>query len=976
VDSFGRLVDSVRYRDQGDWHVAADGFGYSLEKIVADAVSDDPASWMDSGAVDAGGGPVEWQQVSVSGQATSDRLYLYILDSGEFLIDDVELVNIAEPGVNLIPNGTFDSGIAPFEGRGNHVRSTWSADDEALHLIADDGGTGSSNSVRCEASEALDRSSDVTYRLTFRYLHLAGSSDLLARLSVASPSRGIYWRRGGGAAGDTTPGETNNVARAALPPFVDNISRFPQEPTSADWTTISARVRGAPSQVTLIADLAGGTQELDMFDDGFSNDGVAGDGIFGTDIPPQPHDTPVTFRFRVRGPGGQRDFPPRTDTVDSYGFYVTDAQGPHSMPILNLIVPSSNPRSWIAGLNCSTYREIDVAYLGDLYPDVLMRRRGGSVCGDGRVIKKFMKIKFNKGHEYVRGERKLNLQSLYTDKAYIRENMTWTLFAEMDQAACYHEYTWLYANGDPFGIYCEYEHPDSRFLARNGLNSAGNLYKATASREERDGRYEKKTNESEPSTDLRDFLNEMHDTNSASGLVEFFETKTDVDRIIEYQLGQVLINNRDYPHKNHYLYHDTERGKWQVTPWDLDLAYGKRWDGGNLGVLNDRMDNPGMTIWNTTRVRGGGTGNHLLDRFFYNAGSHFRRAYLVRLWDVLHEKYTPDLYEPWIQRLQAILIDEVDADIAMWPRSGPSGNDPSAPPGFLPNIQRVRDHIAIRHNYLVNDLRSQEGFRGHDRLKITEVMYNPVGGADDAEYLELWNNTGDDIDIGGWTIEGLHTRNPDGTVTEFAFPGGTEVFRDEVIIVAKDPVIFELRHGRPARVFGPYPGQLDNDGEKLRVRDAGPGYPATIDFLRYDNERPWPGRADGLGYSLELRGVEENLDNDRASAWSESLLLGGSPGVIHRPGQEPPSFSRGNCNGDGRVDISDAIAIVGYLFAGAITPPCLAGCDIDADGDVIVTDAIALLNSLFDPVGFAIPSPTPQECRPSAPGTCSRSNCM
>src|SRR5690606_35604759 len=214
-----------------------------------------------------------------------------------------------------------------------------------------------------------------------------------------------------------------------------------------------------------------------------------------------------------------------------------------------------------------------------------------------------------------------------------------------------------HANSSYFGLYAHLEHPDGRFLERNGVDADGNLYKATASREEVDGTYEKKTNEHEGSEDLSAFLQELHAT-PAGQLVDFFESDVDPDIMIEYQTAQVLINNRDYPHKNHYLFHDLDRGRWMPTSWDLDLSFGKQWDGNNFGVLNDRMDTPGITPWYTTRVRGEGLGNHLLDKFFYQAGTFYRRAYLVRLWNAIQEKYTLDWLEERIADLHALLIDE------------------------------------------------------------------------------------------------------------------------------------------------------------------------------------------------------------------------------------------------------------------------------------------------------------------------------
>ena len=161
----------------------------------------------------------------------------------------------------------------------------------------------------------------------------------------------------------------------------------------------------------------------------------------------------------------------------------------------------------------------------------------------------------------------------------------------------------------------------------------------------------------------------------------------------------------------------------------------------------------------------------------------------------------------------------------------------------------------------------------------------------------------------------------------------------------------------------------------LRVKDTGPGHRATVDFLKYGTRAPWPSQPDGLGHSLELFGVHPNLDNDLPYNWRSSLLEGGSPGYIHRLGAETVVFSRGNCNGDHSVDISDALRILLYLFAGAAEPPCLDGCDVNGNASVGVDDAISLLNYLFRPGGFSIPPPGPGVCVPARAGFCQQSNC-
>ncbi|MBN1442561.1 MAG: CotH kinase family protein, partial [Planctomycetes bacterium] len=785
-----------------------------------------------------------------------------------------------------------------------------------------------------------------------------------------------------------SPGLPNGAAMSALPPFVSHVRRHPQQPRSEDAVWISARVRGEGLDRVVLHVVSGGEQEeIDMRDDGSSEDGLPDDGVFGAAIAPRPHNTPVTFRVEASSPAGSRLFPPASDPTGVYGYYVNDDQPESGLPVYTLVVPSTNPRSWIASLSCTTYRDASFACEGDLYYNVGIRRRGQSVCGDSNVIKKFLKIRFQRGREF-RGMRKLNLQSLYTDKSLIREHLAWRMFAEMGAPYCFQEFVRLHANGSYFGLYAELEHPDQFFLERNGLDPEGNLYKAVASREERTGStgnlmtsYEKKTNEDGDFSDLAAFLNTLHST-PAGGLASFFEAGVDCDAMIDYQAAQVLTNNRDYPHKNHYLYHDVAAARWMPITWDMDLTFGKRWDGNYGGVLNDLMDNPGITPWYTTNVRGEGTGNHLLDKFFSQAGTRFRRAYLVRLWSAIQEKYREDLFEEKILRLRELLFDEQLEDIAVWGRSSATRNDPSAPAAFDPNLDRVRQHIRTRRAYLINYLRSTERFTGHDRLKITELMYNPPGSASDGEYLELWNNSGSDIDVSGWTVEGLgatRLEQQGEDVVEvredYFFPAGTLIAADEIFVLAKDPESFRRRHGDVARVFGPYPGELSNSGQTLRVKDAGPGFPATVDFLRYGTDGAWPSRADGLGYSLELTEVAADRDNDLPEAWRNSLLPGGTPGRISRAGDGIVYFSRGDVNGDGVANISDAVGLLLYLFAGRREPPCLEACDTSADEKLGIDDGVVLLRYLFAADGTTIPSPGPGECLPSRNGFCRVSNC-
>ena len=61
----------------------------------------------------------------------------------------------------------------------------------------------------------------------------------------------------------------------------------------------------------------------------------------------------------------------------------------------------------------------------------------------------------------------------------------------------------------------------------------------------------------------------------------------------------------------------------------------------------------------------------------------------------------------------------------------------------------------------------------------------------------------------------------------------------------------------------------------------------------------------------------------------------------------PVPFLRADANTDGRVNVSDAIRILTYLFAGGVDLSCLKTADVDADSGVNISDPILLLNYLF-----------------------------
>ena len=135
-------------------------------------------------------GPV-WRKVTVSGNGSASRLYIYLDGPGEAYVDDVRLVagsSDAGTAPNLLANGGFEQplGTGNWQLTTNTANSARTADAvhagaTALHLVMNAAGSSVGDSVVQDITPAL--SSAQTYTLSFWYLTSAEDSRLTVRLS-------------------------------------------------------------------------------------------------------------------------------------------------------------------------------------------------------------------------------------------------------------------------------------------------------------------------------------------------------------------------------------------------------------------------------------------------------------------------------------------------------------------------------------------------------------------------------------------------------------------------------------------------------------------------------------------------------------------------------------------------------------------------------------------------------------------------
>jgi len=692
------------------------------------------------------------------------------------------------------------------------------------------------------------------------------------------------WRASLAAGG--TPGASNSVAAVGLPPWISGVQVSPVVPGTPLVVTASVVDASAVTLWVLIG--FGSETSQPILDDGMGADAVAGDGVYSAAVGGQPAGTLVRYRLVATGPTGEMRHPRVDDTVAYTGTAVIDPGLTSQVPIVQWFMDPGDYTAMVSpppqGHLFTEELEPCVLYVGGvLYDGVQVKVRGQSSKG---WPKKSFHFELPQGHDLAlpgqldKAVDVFALNGSYADKTWLREILSWETFRDAGVPSNQAFHVRLEQNGGFYGLYVFIESSDATWVERHDLDPQAARYKCNANLHVSPlgalpTTYEKLSRLEEGYDDLFQLITELNGP-LGPALDSFMFDDLDLPRIVNYLAVQAVIHGNDHINKNYFLYRDTAgTGRWRMYPWDLDLTFGKNFDGTSafgdeLWADRDWLQgyptyvSPSHPLFGTLeRRKVDDIYNHLISRMLTTSGT-IRSMYYRRLRTLMDELLVEGRYEARIDELASRIVAEAALDrLRPWGQSG-AWQDLAAAVTALKEeyLEPRRVHLFETHAMCEGDIPAAQSAGAH--AVISEVQYAPAGGEVE-EFVELYNpSPTESVDLSGWRLDGV----------ALTIPAGTVVLPQGRVLFVKDDVAFRARYGGGKFIGGEYGGSLSDAGETLALRTA---QGVVVSSVVYDEASPWPSTGGGL--SLEL--IDAGQASDRVGNWAASQVVGGTPGAAN-----------------------------------------------------------------------------------------------
>ncbi len=157
----------------------------------------------------------------------------------------------------------------------------------------------------------------------------------------------------------------------------------------------------------------------------------------------------------------------------------------------------------------------------------------------------------------------------------------------------------------------------------------------------------------------------------------------------------------------------------------------------------------------------------------------------------------------------------------------------------------------------------------NNSIVINEINYRSDPMYDAGDWIELYNNSGKDVDMSGWIFSDEKKQHL------YKLPDGFVLKSYDFIVLTNSWLQFVEQYPSVTKFRGDFDFSFNNNGEMLKLYDAKMN---LVDFVEYSHLSPWPILAGGQMPTLEL--IEPNLDNNLGQNWSAYNDMG-TPGEVN-----------------------------------------------------------------------------------------------
>ncbi len=189
------------------------------------------------------------------------------------------------------------------------------------------------------------------------------------------------------------------------------------------------------------------------------------------------------------------------------------------------------------------------------------------------------------------------------------------------------------------------------------------------------------------------------------------------------------------------------------------------------------------------------------------------------------------------------------------------------------SMGRVPDGGSDFYRLATRTLGTNNGPASLSSVVINEIMYDPLSGLDDDQYVELYNRTTNAVDLSNWSFT---------SGISYTFPSNTTLAAHAYLVVAKNAGRLRTNYANLnfTNCFGDFSGKLSHSGERIAL--AFPMYDLItngsvvtvetsyidVNEVTYGIGGRWGQWSHYGGSSLEL--IDPDSDNRLAPNWADS----------------------------------------------------------------------------------------------------------